>query len=440
MYYSKDAIKNYFGQDYSPFYRFYLQDKFKAKDKSICCFHTDNNPSLSIDTKTGYFCCHGCRESGDIFSFYGKKFGHDPKNGGFPAITEGIAKDFGISAIKQDNGYRNKEPFLHPKLGKPDVIYDYTDEQGKLLYHVCRFQLPNNKKTFRQCKPGGFIWSLKGVKRVLYHLPELKDAQQVLICEGEKDVDNVRGLGFIATTNSEGAEKWKDEFSDCLRDKDIIIFPDNDKSGQKHLNQVTLSLQGKARSIKVIQLPGVKDVSDFINTFRDDKGGAAERLSMMIEGAREYEPKETDALEEETDSEEEGFIFAERPKIPDSKYIAKCINYSRKPVPCLKWGTHKIFLTFEIIEGPYQGEKTFMPFNVGNGELPLGCKYRKYWTLINGKEPSRNAKVSSRIFMNKIYRIKTRTVVQKIGNRPLPGGYSIVDDIELLNYHDKKKD
>ena len=129
--------------------------------------------------------------------------------------------------------------------------------------------------------------------------------------------------------------------------------------------------------------------------------------------------------------------------IPDGVYEAKCIDYS-KPIPFR--GTRKIFLTFEILTEPYQGTKIFMPFSVGFGPIAQGSKYYKYWTIANGNmTPSRNAKASARMFINKFYKIITRTVKPRIGptvklvndsnitgtELNLESWYSVVDYFEL---------
>jgi hypothetical protein len=286
------------------------------------------------------------------------------------------------------------------------------------------------------------------VKRVLYHLSELTGAQEVIICEGEKDVDNVRGLGFIATCNSEGAGKWKDEYSDYLKDKNIILVPDNDEKGRNHMNDIALSLQGKAKSIKWIDLPGLPekgDITDFINTFGYDKDGAAESLCIIIESTLEYEPKKPYAVYQESPLKEvsladdnEELEFAEaRPLIPEGYYIADCIKASG-PIPC--WHTRKIFLIFRIVAGAFQGIELFRAFDIGYGPISQGSKFYQYWVLVHGSEPTRNAKISPRIFINKRYRIEVKTVIQKVRSKVLPGGYSKVDDFELFNYPDMKND
>ncbi len=84
--------------------------------------------------------------------------------------------------------------------------YDYRDERGDLLFQVVRM----DPKTFRQRTPktgGGWSWSVKDIRRVLYRLPELVVAETskvVCIPEGEQDVDRLISLGLVATCNSGG--------------------------------------------------------------------------------------------------------------------------------------------------------------------------------------------------------------------------------------------
>jgi hypothetical protein len=105
----------------------------------------------------------------------------------------------------------------------PDAVYDYRDERGELLFQVVR--APG--KRFRQRRPdagGGWMWNLAGVRRVLYRLPELRAADpqaDVFVVEGEKDVETLRGLGLVATTNPQGAGKWRTDLGEPLRGRDV---------------------------------------------------------------------------------------------------------------------------------------------------------------------------------------------------------------------------
>ena len=174
--------------------------------------------------------------------------------------------------------------------GEPKIVatYDYTDEAGTLLYQVVRYQ----PKAFRQRRPngnGGWIWDLKGMRRVIYRLPEVmqavKDGQTIYISEGEKDVDTLRALGLVATCNPMGAEKWSDSYSEALRGGNLVIIPDNDLPGIKHSEQIARSCQGKARSIRILKL-GAKDVSDWLT-----EGGTREQLEKLASDSPEWKPQ-----------------------------------------------------------------------------------------------------------------------------------------------------
>ncbi|MGA7373622.1 MAG: hypothetical protein WBW37_13605, partial [Methyloceanibacter sp.] len=55
-----------------------------------------------------------------------------------------------------------------------------------------------------------------------------------LIPGGEKDTDNLRALGFTATTNHGGEGKWWPELTPYLKDRRVFILCDNDEQGEKH--------------------------------------------------------------------------------------------------------------------------------------------------------------------------------------------------------------
>jgi hypothetical protein len=276
---TKEKILEHFCGNFEPFFSKYLPglkkiggDEYAAR----CPFHEDDQPSLNVNGVSGRYFCHGCGKKGDPFHFYGKVNGLDTK-ADFGKILRGIAKDFGIKEEEQK--------------GRVVKTYDYTDMAGKLAFQVCRME----PKDFRQRRPdgkGGWVWNLKETEPVLYRLPALAQADEVIIVEGEKDADALGALGFTTTTCPMGAGKWRPEYSDCLKGKAVVLIPDNDQAGREHMAAVGVSLRGKAKSIKWIDLPDLPskgDVSDFIGKFQDPEA-AAERLAIMIEGAGEYEP------------------------------------------------------------------------------------------------------------------------------------------------------
>jgi hypothetical protein len=118
------------------------------------------------------------------------------------------------------------------------------------------------------------------------------------------------------------------------------------------------------------------------------------------------------------------------PLIPDAAYEAQPLRYNYK-----SYGkTKKLFLHFRITSmGEHLGKEIFMVFNMPtDGKLRLGHKYYKTWVLVNAwKIPSRNTRMSPRLFLNKSYKIKTRTVKPKHNDKEMPSDfcYSVVDQI-----------
>ena len=142
------------------------------------------------------------------------------------------------------------------------ATYDYTDEGGNVLFQA------DFPKDFSQRQPdgkGSWISNLKGVRRVLYRLPQLilaDSSEPVFLVEGEKGVDRLRDAGFVATCNPMGAEKWLDVYSAYLRDRSVVVLPDNDQAGQRHGLKVASSLYGVAKIVRVLELPGFVGVGN----------------------------------------------------------------------------------------------------------------------------------------------------------------------------------
>jgi len=181
--------------------------------------------------------------------------------------------------------------------GKRKIVktYDYRSAEGKIEFQGVRY----DPKDFRQRRPddkGGYIWNLDGVGRVLYRLPELLAAdplETVFVAEGEKDVDRLADMGLVATTNPEGAKKWREEYTATLKGRRVAILPDNDEEGRKHAEKVARALYGEAASLKVAMLPGLPeeaDVSDWLDT-----GNTLEELLRIVDETPQWEPTSSTA-------------------------------------------------------------------------------------------------------------------------------------------------
>jgi hypothetical protein len=154
-------------------------------------------------------------------------------------------------------------------LGEPDAIYQYRDEQGTLMFEVVRFP----GKEFRQRRPdttapGGWSWRVRGVRRVLYRLPELVAAvdrgEVVYVCEGERDVDAIVAAGGVATCNPGGAGKWRKDFASFFEGADVVVVADDDPPGIKHAQAVRAALLGVASTARIMVAAEGKDAADHL--------------------------------------------------------------------------------------------------------------------------------------------------------------------------------
>lgn len=206
-----------------------------------CPAHDDANPSLSINEGRDQPVLLKCRAG---------------------CTTEDILRALGLTwaDISTEREHRGRAEIV--------ATYPYTDERGTLLFEVVRM-VP---KTFRQRRPdgnGGWAWSLNGVRRPVYRLPEVLAAiaagEPVFVVEGEKDVEAIRRAGAVATCNSGGAGKWTPDHTATLAGASVVVVADRDPAGWRHAQQVANALETVASSVRCAQpLDGCKDVTNHL--------------------------------------------------------------------------------------------------------------------------------------------------------------------------------
>ncbi len=251
----------------------------RAAGQTHCPAHDDEHPSLSISEHNGKALvrCHA-----------------------------GCEQDTVVAALRERSLWEG----ARSEVARRELTaYSYVGENGAPLYEVVRYE----PKDFRQRRPdgrGGWIWNLEGVGRVVYNLPAVvavveaarrepdDPAWTVFITEGEKDADALNALGLVATTNTGGAGKWRDQYAEVLRGGRAVIIADKDRDedekhpkGRAHADAVASSLAGKVTSLKRIEMPGdhVKDASDWLAA-----GGTRDALLALVAAAPEM-PVQPDA-------------------------------------------------------------------------------------------------------------------------------------------------
>jgi hypothetical protein len=264
--------------------------------------------SVSVDLETGQFYDHEQKDGGGVLwaiervtgqTVAGGKAvewmrqnGYDIEDRDLPPV-----RDQGTDASRRDgprldpNG--NWIPNRVPDHGRLTKAFDYQDDNGNLAYQVCRYDWEvdpavnpkGHEKTFVQRRPdsskkNGWAYSMEGQTWLPYRLPELiediSQGYEVYIVEGEKKVDMLREIGVPATCNHGGAGKFPVELADWFKSARVVLMPDNDEAGRKHMDLVGRRLEDVAKSIRILDLPDVPEkggVDDWLPA-----GGNAEKL------------------------------------------------------------------------------------------------------------------------------------------------------------------
>src|SRR5271167_4650157 len=257
---------------------------YTRETKVRCPFHQDRTPSMSVNMEKGLWKCFASCGEGGLIAFEMK----------FSQCDDATAKA-NISKLLGDIK-------LFHVGQKPEAVYQYRDADGRVVFEKVRYP----GKRFLQRRPdgtGGWEYKLGDGRRPLYNLPEVLVANEIVICEGEKDADNVSALSLnnrdagvfvAATTNFDGAGKWKDEYAIYFAGKRVVIFPDKDEAGQKHAQRVAESIYPNALGVKIVQLPDLPekgDVSDYLKTHSAD-----DLISEIKKNAQWHPPESDDSL------------------------------------------------------------------------------------------------------------------------------------------------
>lgn len=258
--------------------------------RAVATWRGGKNPSVSIDNDKGVWHDHVSGNGGTVIDAC--------------MVIEGVttpllaiktlAERYGVEPIKV--AAAPKKATRGEALIKDGytltTTYTYTNADGEAVYYVDRYERTdaagNREKTFVQRSPTAE--NIKGVKRVLYNLPAVMKARQVFIVEGEKDVETLRRLNIVATTNSGGGKFWQADFNAVFAGKDVVIIPDNDEVGESHAAALLAQLKPIAASVKVVKPSKLPkgDVTDYI----EKEGGSVASLLEMVNAAPEADVTE----------------------------------------------------------------------------------------------------------------------------------------------------
>lgn len=252
--------------DFAALYREAIQ-KFKdtkpGQATGLCPFHSDSNPSLSLNLSSGAFNCFSCGAKGGPLDLLMQTWGLS-----FFETLQRLAEKAGIAPTQATP---------KGKTGKPRTVdtFYYTDAEGKRLYWKERIEPGRNGRKKEFIFKTGKNQTGRGGEAVPYRLHETIKADKVFILEGEKKADLLAFWGLAATCLDSGAKsKWHDRYTAYFEGKEVVIVPDNDTAGEGYLETIATALMGKVKSLKVLRLPGLKNKEDVIDWVK--QGGRAD--------------------------------------------------------------------------------------------------------------------------------------------------------------------
>ncbi len=210
----------------------------------LCPFHDDQHPSLAVNLENGRFHCKACGETGTVIKLVQGCYGIER--------TEAVNLLKRLGVLKQ---------------AKPQVeaiyLYYYHTENAELAYRKRKLRHPDGSKSFviEHYNFETEVWVAgkpKDCPPLLYNYHDAiikarKENLPVFFVEGEKDVETLKALGFLATTSG-GANDWSTELAGEFAGLDVVLIPDNDTAGKSWLIKVGSDLLNFARTVEWIDL------------------------------------------------------------------------------------------------------------------------------------------------------------------------------------------
>jgi Protein of unknown function (DUF3631)/CHC2 zinc finger len=265
---------------------------------------------FGINTRKQVFNCRGCGGHGDVIALVQFLDNVDFK-GACEALTDEPAPDQKrVAGIKKivaaEYPYHTSDgaiAFVVERVEYQKADGSFVTKDGK------------RKKTFRQKRPNPdnpvkWIWNVNGAPIIPYRLPGLLQAiannRWIVVTEGERCADALWGLDIPATTNAGGAGKWKAELNPFFTGADLILIPDNDDAGHKHVQEVGAALNGVASRIRVLVLPGAPAKGDVIDWLA--AGGTREAVDQLVDQAPDWQPSETGEKKAQAEASEQELL------------------------------------------------------------------------------------------------------------------------------------
>lgn len=211
----------------------------------------------------------------------------------------GCAVDEIVRALgcEKSDLFTRKSATSSPRMDRAvvnETRYEVRDVDGTVLAVHVRVDYSDGSKIYRWADPFGNWHSgtLEVDRLPLFATERVRDfpSDSVrYVCEGEKSANALLDVGTLALGTVGGASKCPSaDALAVLHGTDVVLWPDNDAPGRKHMAAIAAALQGKAKSIRFVrwdEAPPKGDAADFVAKWKGaglDDVAIRQRVASMI--------------------------------------------------------------------------------------------------------------------------------------------------------------
>lgn len=142
----------------------------------------------------------------------------------------------------------------------PQSLHEYRDHEGCVLFYRIRLKHPaTGEKWIRPMRQvnGIFDFGEPSFKdgKPLYNLNHIvgRPSEVVFVVEGEAAADVLMQRGVLATTSG-GANSVEGTDWTVLRNRNVMIWPDNDEAGERYGSAVAATLAAHAANVELVDV------------------------------------------------------------------------------------------------------------------------------------------------------------------------------------------
>lgn len=233
-------------------------------DEYMCADLTGNTGrSCSVNLRTGRWADFaGDAKGGDLISLYASIYPmrmYDALRATKDWLKSWLDDGETLPETNSRSLPETKDNPLWWRSEKADKIWEYKDAAGRVVGQVKRWNAtPERAKVIRPWLPDeeDYKWPDTSFRPLLYLDEILGSEGPVVLVGGEKCADAIRELNYVGATIMGGENAIRKADLSVLEDRDVILWPDNDATGEKWATKLTEALkQAEVSSVRLVAIP-----------------------------------------------------------------------------------------------------------------------------------------------------------------------------------------